>query len=172
MLTLALLRHAKSSWANPGLTDFDRPLNARGEAAAPVMGEALAALKIRPDLTICSPSRRTRETLALAAPKLAKGKPRITFDERVYLASASELLRIVREIDPAHATVLLIGHNPGLENFALKMAGDGDPGDIGRMAEKFPTAALAVLRFDAAAWSAVRPGSGRLETFITPKDRA
>lgn len=172
MLTLALLRHAKSSWDEPSLQDFDRPLNARGEAAAPRMGEALRALKIRPDLTICSPSRRTRDTLALAAPKFGKGKPRIVFDERVYLASAAELLRIVRETAAADQTVLLIGHNPGMENFALKLASDGESGDIARMAEKFPTAALAVLRFDADAWSALRPGSGRLETFITPKDRA
>ncbi|MFN0219773.1 MAG: SixA phosphatase family protein [Hyphomicrobium sp.] len=169
MLTLALLRHAKSSWEEPGLDDFDRPLNARGEATAPLMGAALGNLGFDPDLVICSPSQRTRQTLDRASPMFVRGKPRIVFDERLYLASAGDLLGIVRETAPGPTYVLVIGHNPGLHTLAVNLAGTGSAAELGRMTDKFPTAALALLTFEATKWSDISPGDGRLETFITPK---
>ncbi|MGQ0457567.1 MAG: SixA phosphatase family protein [Hyphomicrobium sp.] len=172
MLTLALFRHAKSSWDDPALDDFDRPLNARGQAAAPRMGQAMAELGVRPSLILCSPAARTRETLERAAIPFDAKRTRVVFDERLYLASAFELLRIVREAPPSVTSALVIGHNPGLQTFALNLTGQGGGAGIGRMTDKFPTAALALLAFDVGTWPEIRPGEGRLEAFITPKERA
>lgn len=172
MLMLGLLRHAKSSWSDPGLSDFDRPLNARGEAAAPLMGKALAENGFRPDLILCSPAKRTRQTLARAAPGTSGDPPRIIFDERLYLATAGEWLNVLRTAGDGATAVLGIGHNPGLHTLAVNLAGSGSPSDIGRLTDKFPTAAVALIEFDGDAWADIGAGKGRLQTFITPKERA
>lgn len=170
MLTLVLLRHAKSSWDDPAQDDFDRPLNARGEKAAPEAGRALKSLGITPDLILCSTSRRTRQTLDLLLPGLSlKSKPKTKFDDALYLATASDLLDQIGEIDSAHACVLLIGHNPGLHSLAVSLAGSGETKDLERIADKYPTAAISVLTFERPEWRKARPGSGKLEAFWTPK---
>ena len=170
MLTLVILRHAKSSWNDPAEDDFDRPLNGRGRKAAPEAGEMLRGLKIAPDLVLCSPAKRTRETLELALPEIGAGKtPKITYDERLYLAAAPTLLECLRDTGRDAACVVLIGHNPGLHSLAVALAGTGEPGLLAQVSEKFPTAALAVLAFDGNEWHKVTPGSGRLLAFWTPK---
>ncbi|MCG6114741.1 MAG: histidine phosphatase family protein [Mesorhizobium sp.] len=169
--TLLLLRHAKSSWDDPALADFDRPLAPRGETAAPVMGAEMARRGWRPDHALVSPSRRTRETWALVAPCLAEA-PAEGFPERLYMAGADDLMAVVREA-PAHLeTLLVVGHNPGLEDFAARLAGDASAaGALDRMRTKFPTGALARFEFEGA-WRDLAHGSARLTHFLRPKDLA
>jgi phosphohistidine phosphatase len=174
MLTLTLLRHAKSSWDDPALDDYDRPLAKRGKKAAPEVGAALAAMGLRPDLVICSGAVRARATLDLVLAKLGAPVPEVVFDDSVYLATPETLLARLNRIGPSETgetprSVMLVGHNPGLEELALLLAGSGAADDTARMTEKFPTAAVAVIGFNADNWALIAPGLGRLEHFLTPK---
>jgi phosphohistidine phosphatase len=173
MLTLTLLRHAKSSWDNPGHDDFSRPLNARGLHAAPEAGRALRELAIVPSLVLCSPSQRTRETLRLALPEMhLAAAPQSVFEDALYLAPPAQMLDQLRKVEAKHASVLLIGHNPGMHNLAEALAGPGGPNTQAlneRLAEKFPTGAIAVLTFNKKSWRDVAPRTGRLTAFWTPK---
>jgi phosphohistidine phosphatase len=172
MLRLALLRHAKSSWDDPDIDDFDRPLNERGRRSAPVMGQMLASLNFKPDVILCSPAKRTRETLEGIQPFLKGGANAAAFDKGLYLASAGDLLSRIQKSAPAAAAVLVIGHNPGMHALATRLAASGDPGAIARLSNKFPTAALAVYSFPHATWADLTRETGHIEAFITPKDRA
>jgi phosphohistidine phosphatase len=162
-----LLRHAKSS-RPPGVLDFDRPLAARGREAAPRMGAYLRDEGLLPDLAIVSPSRRTRETWDLVKPAL--GEVETLFEPSIYDAPATRLLAAVREADPQARSLVMIGHNPGFEDLARRLAGQGDRDALGRMAEQFPTTAVAVIDFAVEAWADVTAGGGRLERFVAPKD--
>jgi phosphohistidine phosphatase len=167
MRTLILFRHAKSSWTNAGLGDFDRPLSARGEKAAPKMAAYIAEQELVPDLVLCSAARRARDTLHLALPSWTP-EPRIDFVKALYLAEMPTLLALIHDTPEEARRLMIIGHNPGLQNFALVLIGADAP-EARPIARKFPTAAVAVIRFDIADWAAVRPGCGRLGSFTTPK---
>lgn len=171
MLRLMLLRHAKSDWSAAGQPDRDRPLAQRGRAAAPVMGRYLAQHPPGPDLALVSPARRTRETWDLLAPALASMPP-VRFDERLYDARAATVLRVLQEAPVDTRALLVIGHNPGLQELANLVIGTGDPAVRAQLVEKFPTTALAVIDFTAERWSELRAGAGRLERFITPRAMA
>ena len=171
MLTLLLLRHAKSDWDNPALSDYDRPLAKRGRKAAPRMGAEIAALGLRPDIILCSSAVRTRETLALVLPALSDPPPAVVYDDAIYMAAPSDLLAALRGLaprDPAPQTVMVVGHNPGMEELAEMLVGGGDEQSLELMDEKFPTCALAVFAFDAKGWADVAPGTGTLTRFLTP----
>jgi phosphohistidine phosphatase len=168
MLTLSLLRHAKSSWDDPGRDDFERPLNERGEAAAPRMGRFMARNDIVPELVLSSPSVRTRQTLDLVLPHLAPA-PTVACEEPLYLAAASVLLGRIRKVAGKVGHVMVVAHDPGLHQLAMELAGAGDPDLLGALAKKFPTGALAVIDFDVPTWSKVRRGAGRLRLFMSPK---
>ena len=175
MLTLLLLRHAKSSWDDPGLADYDRPLAKRGKKAAPEIGAALAAKGLRPDLVLCSSAVRARETLELVLKALGPPAPEVRYDEELYMAAPAILIARLRKhmADPASPQhVMLVGHNPGFEELARMLAGSGGGDDCARLAEKFPTCSVAVIAFDADSWSAVEAGAGRLAHFLTPKHLA
>ena len=167
MRTLILFRHAKSSWTNSGLGDFDRPLSERGEKAAPRMAAYIAVQGLVPDVVLCSAARRARDTLELALPSWTP-EPRIDFVKALYLAEAPTLLALVRDTPPETQRLMIIGHNPGQQNFALALIGEGAAG-AGPIARKFPTAAVAVIGFDIPGWTAVRPGGGHLASFMTPR---
>jgi len=167
MLILHLLRHAKSSWDEPAVDDFDRPLAKRGTKAGRLVATYLAEHEIRPDLVLCSTARRTRETLGLVAPAFGRDT-RTQIDDAFYLASAEQLLRSLRAVAPGPRHVLVIGHNPGLHELALDLAPDDDDPQRQAMAAKFPTAALAGFEIKAAHWAALRPGENRLLRFVTP----
>jgi phosphohistidine phosphatase len=170
MLTLALLRHAKSSWDDPADDDFARPLNTRGLANAPVAGKTLATLGFNPDLVVCSPAQRTRQTLDLALPAMAmETMPEVKHDDRVYLASPSTLIEVVRDIPADYKRVLVIGHNPGLHELAVTLAGAGEIGLIEALQDRFATSAIALLTFTRSRWRDIRAGDGRLEAFVTVK---
>ena len=171
MLTLSLLRHAKSSWDDGSLEDFERPLAKRGESAAPRMGAFMAAHGLAPQLILCSPAVRARQTLDLVLPRLAGG-PTVVYEDNFYLAAPSVLLARLRKIEGKVSHVMIVGHDPGMQGLAVELAGDGDAGMLQALAVKFPTAGLAVIRFKARSWAKVGPGRGRLELFTTPKTLA
>jgi len=171
MLTLLLLRHAKSSWDAPALADFDRPLAKRGIKSAPLMGRAIADLGLRPELILCSSAARTLETLALALPEMGNIAAKIINDEAIYMATPETLISLLRRLPEGPdmpRTVMVVGHNPGLEELADELVGSGDEAARELMADKFPTAALAVIDFDMPRWRDICPGSGSLVNFLTP----
>jgi phosphohistidine phosphatase len=174
MLTVTLLRHAKSSWDAPALDDYERPLSKRGMKAAPEMGAALAAMGLRPDLILCSSAVRARATQDLVLPHLGAPVPEVAFDDALYLAAPETLLARLRRVGPGETGevprhVMLVGHNPGLEELAVLLAGSGGIDDTARLTEKFPTGAAAVLSFAGETWAEIEPGGGRLEHFLTPR---
>jgi phosphohistidine phosphatase len=166
MRRLMLLRHAKSA-RPPGVADIDRPLAPRGRDAAARMGAYLRDEALVPDVALVSSSRRTRETWDLVAPALDGVEAR--FEPRIYEAPEARLLAVLREVEPEVRTLLMIGHNPGFEDLAARLVGGGDRSASERLSEKFPTAALAVIDFEADSWAEVAAGAGRLERFVTPK---
>ena len=171
MRELLLLRHAKSNWDQPGIEDHERALNQRGEAAAAAMGGFLQAQGLGPDLVLCSTARRAVQTWQLAGERLDTQPRTVTLDA-LYLAEPRRLLDIVRRHGDAAARLLVVGHNPGLHQFATRLCGTGDPAMRTLLAKKFPTAGLARIGFDAAAWAALPLGSGALLGFWRPRDLA
>lgn len=169
MLTLSLLRHAKSSWKNPTLPDRERPLAARGMGDAPAMGHAMTERGIDPELVLCSSARRTVDTLSLVLPEL-KIEPKVIYEDGLYHASAEEMLDMLRGIQPGASHVMLVGHNPEIQRLALDLIGSGSKHMRDRLSEKYPTAALAVINFPAGLWSSVGDNSGSLSLFLTPKE--
>jgi phosphohistidine phosphatase len=169
MLTLSLLRHAKSSWKNPMLPDQDRPLASRGEADAPLMGKAMAERGIDPELVLCSSARRTRDTLALVLPEL-KVEPKVVYEDTLYHASAAEMLEMLRGLQPGATRVMMVGHNPEIQSFALDLVGAGPKHLRDKLGAKYPTAGLAAITFQAGLWSSVTVNSGTLTLFLTPRD--
>jgi len=167
MLRLLLLRHAKSSWSDPAKPDFDRPLNSRGRAAAPMMGRFMADNGHVPQRVICSTAQRARETLALILPNFVSDME-VSFTRRLYEADGEGYLKAVQSGGTAN-TLMLVGHNPSMEDVAMILAPDGDAAGLRLLREKFPTCGLAVIEFDAPRWSETGPGGGRLAAFHTPK---
>jgi len=159
MKQLYLLRHAKSSWDDIELDDFDRPLNGRGKKAAPLMGKVIREKKLKPELIVCSPSKRTKQTLKLVL-EASDLKSTVEFDNRVYEASAEELLTVLQEQKKVDA-ILLIGHNPGMENLLTSLTGEH---------EHFPTAALAAIDLNIEKWNAIAGGAGEMRWVIRPRD--
>lgn len=170
MKTLLLLRHAKSD-RSTSLGDAERPLSERGRNAAPRIGATMAERGFVPDLALISPSERTRQTWALIAPQLKENTP-TEFLPQLYLAAASRLLETIHKLGRDRHSLLILGHNPGLEDLAARLAAkqqspEGDRA-LGKLKTKFPTCALAVLSFDIEDWEELRPGSGTVLAFITP----
>lgn len=170
MKTLTLLRHAKSGWDDQVARDFDRPLNPKGQRAAQAMGRHMRSLALQFDAVVASPALRVVETIEHVERGFG-GALAPVWDRRAYLASAETLVDIVREQVDAVARVLLIGHNPGLEDLTLALvpASGGDPLRDG-VEEKYPTASLAEISFDVADWRGVGPGGGTLARFVRPRD--
>jgi len=168
MRLLSLLRHAKSSWDENVSRDFDRPLNNRGRRAARAMGRFIAEEGLVFDSVLASPAVRVAETVALVEEGLGRSLE-AREDRRIYMASGVSLLELVQgTADAGH--LLLVGHNPGLEDLALLLARpDASPERVA-IGEKYPTAALATLAFDAAALAGIREGHGRLLRFVRPRD--
>ena len=165
MRTLYLLRHAKSSWEDPELDDMDRPLAPRGRRAAERIAVHLRAHGIAPELVICSPALRARQTLDGLGDAVAAA--RVEIDPDLYDAHEADLLATVRKVEPGVNAVMLIGHNPSIERLALLLAAEGDLLDDLR--SKFPTAALATLTFDPV-WRDLGAGEAELAAFVRPRD--
>ncbi|MEJ1976711.1 MAG: histidine phosphatase family protein [Acetobacteraceae bacterium] len=170
MRQLLLLRHAKSSWDDPQLPDHARPLNLRGREAAKAMAQAMRALGLAPDVVLVSSARRTLQTLAALEPW--DETPLIEPMDALYLAPAAEILAVVRNAAPAARCVLLVGHNPGLHDLAMLLAGahaaTGDA-QVRRLAAGYPSGALAEFSI-ATPWREVGETGARLLRFLVPND--
>jgi phosphohistidine phosphatase len=163
---IVIVRHAKSSWGDPSIADRDRPLAKRGRKALPKLREHLAGLGVRVDLVICSPSRRTRETLDGIRDAFGPSAA-VEFDDTVYEADVDELMEVLAAIDEGLDTVVLIGHNPGAADLVDFLA--ADPASGGAAVDRFPTAAVAVLS-TTARWSDLQRGCASLESVWTPRE--
>jgi phosphohistidine phosphatase len=186
---LVLLRHAKSAW--PDLPDHDRPLAGRGRGDAPAIGRWLRETGCIPDLVWCSTAERATQTWQLAAAELGADPP-VSYEPRMYGATGGELADLIRQAPARTSTLLLVGHNPGIQELAVTLsAADGDrdtaaAGDTGnapdagavgeqdaealeRAARKFPTAALAILEFGGD-WPELSAGSALLVSFVVPRE--
>jgi len=169
-MQLLLLRHAKSSWDDPGVEDAERPLNKRGIRAATEIGEHMLKHGLIPALTLCSPARRTRETWALVAREL-KQQPPTRFVTDIYdFGEGEALLEAIRREGTDSSPLLVVGHNPSLEGLAISLC-DRDSGKLRtRMEKKFPTATLAVFEAKVGDWSQLSHGMARATDLVRPKD--
>jgi phosphohistidine phosphatase len=165
--TLYLIRHLKSAWDEPGLPDRERPLAPRGRKAGKKIAKHLKKKGVAPELVLCSPSVRTRQTLE--AVQAGLGEPEVRFPPDLYAASEEELLDILRGAPRQTGSVLVIAHNPGLQDLAVALAGGGDEDARRRLAEKLPTGALATLTFPGR-WAELAPGRCRLEEYVVPRE--
>lgn len=174
MRQVMLLRHAKSSWDRTDLDDFDRPLSPRGRAAAPLMGRHVSHERSWPDLVLCSSAVRARQTWELVSAEWDRADspepPQLEVRASLYMATPHELLSALLRLDDEIASVMIIGHNPGLGQLANRLIGSGDPQRRGALARKFPTAALAVVQLDIERWATLELGDGRLLSFVRPKE--
>jgi phosphohistidine phosphatase len=162
-----LLRHAKSSWDDPGLEDRDRPLAPRGEGAADLMREYLVAEGIRPALVLCSSAMRTRQTLARVLPALGP-ELEVRIESSLYTFDAEHLLDRVHAIPEDVASVMLIGHNPAMEELAIMLADRGER--LGQLAQKYPTGALAEIELSTGSWAEAGTTPGELTRFVVPQE--
>ena len=160
MKTLFVLRHAKSSWENTDLSDFVRPLNERGLKAAPLMGDVMKKNNFQPEIILSSPAKRAEQTAALIKQTAGIGGA-IQFDQRIYEASPARLLEVISEQNEKIKSILLVGHNPGLEGLLKFLTGQPQP---------MPTAALAVVDLKTDKWSEANSSNGNLRILIRPKE--
>jgi phosphohistidine phosphatase len=171
MRQLLLLRHAKSSWDDPKLSDHARPLNSRGRKAAGMMRQAMRDLGLAPDIVLVSSARRTLQTLEALEPW--DDQPLIEPMDQLYLANALQLLGVLHEVSDTARSVLLIGHNPGLHDLALLLVGTAamtaNSPTLNRLAESYPTGALTEFSIPGQ-WSKLGEGGGRLLRFLAPRD--
>ncbi len=169
MRTLIVLRHAKSSWDDPALDDFDRPLSKRGRKAAPAMGRYIREKGFVPDLVLSSPAVRTRQTAALALAEITAHDLSVEFLPELYEASAEQLRDTLRRTPDEFRHVLLIGHNPGLHDLVLQLLASPQSAEVAGLAAKLPTAALAVLAADTPSWRRLSWRCATLAHFQIPR---
>jgi phosphohistidine phosphatase len=160
MKTLFLLRHTKSSWKDQSLADFERPLNRRGRRAAEKIGRLFRAKEIVPDLVLSSPALRARETVNIVS-KTAKWRSEARYDHRIYEAGAIRLLDVISQIEIDRNTVLLVGHNPGLEEVLQLLTG---------RIEQIPTGGLAKVSIKTSKWESTIDKKATLDWFVTPRE--
>lgn len=161
MKTIYLVRHAKSSWKNPELDDFDRPLNKRGKRDAPYMGELLRKKGVAPDLLISSPANRAFTTAKQVAKALEYPLDKLMLDSGIYHASEKDLLRIVKNVPEHLNSVMLFGHNPGFTWFSNVLSGTN--------LENIPTSGAVQISFEHDSWKKIGAESGTLDWFEYPK---
>jgi phosphohistidine phosphatase len=173
MKTLTLLRHAKASRDDPSLEDFDRPLTETGRKDAALIGAFISASGLAPDGALCSPSRRTRETLELVAPHIDGDLP-AQFPKQLYGASPAAILAEIGAAPMGASHLLVVGHNPGLRVLALNLIdfAKSDSATAMRLGEKFPPGALAHFELNISQWEDVAGARGALRRFATPKEIA
>ena len=162
MKTIIIIRHAKSSWSDLRLDDFDRPLNKRGKRNAPFMGQKLKEKKIMPDVILSSPAKRARKTAIAIAKAIDYPKKKIVFDDNMYHSDAMYLLELVRNQDDEHETIMLFGHNPDFNDFADILLEQNPVYNI-------PTTGIYSIKFDVDSWGKVQKGKGEAVFFDYPK---
>lgn len=158
---LILIRHTKSSWADLNMHDFDRPLKKDRADDARNMASKLKDLKLQPDLIICSPALRTKQTAEYFCDKLKYDYDKIFFEERIYESSAEEYTQVIRETDSKIKTLILIGHNPSITDFANQF--------LENKIEEVPTTGVVWLEFENTDWEIYKTTRCKLKYFLTPK---
>ena len=161
MKKLYLVRHAKSSWKQPELSDFERPLNKRGKRDAPFMGNILNEKGIMPDLIISSPAVRAYTTARIIAEEIGYPPEKIETNEDIYEASAGEILDIINGIEDHNNTVMIFGHNPGFTSLSNYLSG--------KFIDNIPTCGISIIEFDVDKWEDVVLNGGKLISFEFPK---
>lgn len=161
MKTLYLIRHAKSDWSNPFLSDFDRPLNKRGQKDAPLMGNVLAKAHIHPDLILSSPAVRAQMTAIEIAKQIGYDSDSILYNETLYAADCTAIERVLQSIPSTQKTVFLIGHNPGLTDFAQYISGNP--------IENIPTCGIVCVKLKEDNWNSIEKNSALFVSFDYPK---
>lgn len=170
MKTLTLLRHAKAGWGERGSPDFDRPLNDKGRRAARAMGRAMRDAELGWDLVVASPAARVTETLEGASEGYGAAFDPV-WDRRAYLAAPEVLMEIVQATHDAVGTLLIVGHNPGLELLTLQLTSEEDGGELrAAVLEKYPTGTLAEIHLPVDRWRDAGEGKGTLRRFLRPRD--
>lgn len=170
MKTLGIFRHAKSDWNDARLRDFDRPLNKRGRAGAAIMGKHIREHAVGWKRILASPAVRVTQTIELAG-EAAGETPPITWDRRIYLANSATLMDVLREQDDNPRSILLVGHNPGLEDLIFDLVpDDGSSPQRDVVEDKFPTAAYAVVQLEIETWAELAENCGRLVHLVRPRD--
>ncbi|MFZ1814137.1 MAG: histidine phosphatase family protein [Rhizobiaceae bacterium] len=168
MVTLYLLRHAKSSWAEPGKTDFDRTLNSRGHTDLPEIAAMMKERGFVPQHVFCSDALRTKMTwdgVRVAFDPV----PPVVYEHALYAGEISDYLDCLRGLSDK-GSAMIVGHNPMCEGLAGELVNHGDPAALSAFSQKYPTGALAVIDLDIENWSEIAPGSGYLRAFIAPRD--
>lgn len=168
MRTLLILRHAKSSWATPGMDDFDRTLNDRGNGDACRMAGWIGEQGVELGEIICSPAVRTRTTAQHIKTTLDID-PKLSFPEELYLASSDTLRDSIAKISQTTTTAMVIGHNPGLHDIALRLLKEEERSQAGLLRVAFPTTACALINLPIVDWSEVAWNKGTLSSFMVPK---
>ena len=169
MKSVTLLRHAKSSWDDPVERDLDRPLNAKGRRAAVTIGQHMREAGLGYDKVLASPAVRVLETLDGVEEGYGKAlSPAL--DRRIYMASGEVLFDLVQEAGEDVERLLIVGHNPGLEDLVFLFVPEGESAHRDAIEVKYPTATLCEIRFDVDDWDAVRSGIGRIAAFVRPRD--
>ena len=161
MLRLLLLRHAKSDWSRPGLLDHDRPLAPRGRRDAPRVGRFLREQGLCPQAALASTARRAQDTARLVLEAAGAPPDTLRLTRELYGSSPATILRIVRSVGGGTDPLLVVAHNPGMEDLVARFSGDYEP---------FPTAALAVVSFPAARWADLSTSAATLEWRLRPRD--
>jgi phosphohistidine phosphatase len=164
--TLLLLRHAKSSWDDPQLADQDRPLNSRGRKAAARMADYMQDAGFQPSIVLCSNALRARQTLELLQQALPK-EATVKVEPRLYTAGSRELLTRIRRLSPSAPSVLVVGHNPAMQDLVVDLASESP--ELMAIRRKFPTAALAVLEAQIDEWKQLASGKASFVDYVTPK---
>ena len=163
MKTLTIIRHAKSSWGEPELDDFDRPLNRRGLHVAPLMGEVLAERIGKPELIVSSNAKRARATAGIIAEKLSYPDGDIIDEGLIYCASETRLIEVLRQIDEAHSSAVLFGHCPGVQDLVNTLCPEA-------AISHFPTCGAAIVQIQVEFWGMIDAKTGKLEDFLIPKE--
>lgn len=168
MKSVLLLRHAKSDWGDQNLADFDRPLTGRGLKDAPGMGQVLADLDFRPDKILSSPARRARQTAELLA-EACDYKQSIEWHKSFYEGGCDDLLSALRRLPASLERVMLVGHNPAMEETATTLLAGAETQEQENLAIRMPTAALVCLDLPITTWAYLEPGKAVLRWFLIPK---
>ena len=163
MKTLYVIRHAKSSWDDEGLTDFDRPLNERGKRDAPAMGKRLKEKDVVPGMLLSSPAKRALSTAKRIAKAIGFEKDKIKTDERLYHADSDTILSVVQSIKDKHEVVFIFGHNPGLTDFVNALMNER------QLIDNVPTCGVAAFSINVESWNDIKAGTGKLMFFDYPK---
>ena len=169
MKQLAMMRHAKSDWGHPGLTDFDRPLNKRGRKAARAIGKELRHREIAFDQVVSSPAQRAKESVERLTDGL-EYEPHVRFEPQMYLPTTETLTKVIQALPDEAKTVMIVGHNPGFHDLVLRLTKDDDDGHRERICGNFPTAAFSLISFPVERWGDIRPATGEIRELILPRE--